>query len=119
MTDRDPSISAIFQPDPAGPVRALLVAGSCGNVGFGKLGQFARVLARHGVPVIALDLSPDVLQVRERLAKEFSARLSADEIASITAVIHPIQGTLADLPADLPIGFVFEAIPEKLSIKRP
>lgn len=119
MTDRDPSISAIFQPDPAGPVRALLVAGSCGNVGFGKLGQFARVLARHGVPVIALDLSPDVLNVRERLAREFSARLGADEIAGITAAIHPIQGTLADVPADLPIGFVFEAIPEKLSIKRP
>ena len=119
MTDRDPSISAIFQPDPAGPVRALLVAGSCGNVGFGKLGQFARVLARHGVPVIALDLSPDVLQVRERLAKEFSARLGADEIAGILAAIHPIQGTLADLPEGLPLGFVFEAIPEKLSIKHP
>ena len=119
MTDRDPSISAIFQPDPSAPVRALLVAGSCGNVGFGKLGQFARVLARHGVPVIALDLSPDVLQVRERLAKEFSARLGADEIASITAAIHPIQGTLADVPPELAIGFVFEAIPEKLSIKRP
>ena len=119
MTDRDPSISAIFQPDPAGPVRALLVAGSCGNVGFGKLGQFARVLARHGVPVIALDLSPDVLHVRERLAKEFAARLGADEIAAILAAIHPIQGTLADLPADLPLGFVFEAIPEKLSIKHP
>ena len=119
MTDRDPSISAIFQPDPAGPVRALLVAGSCGNVGFGKLGQYARVLARHGVPVIALDLSPDVLQVRERLAKEFSARLGADEIAGILAAIHPIQGTLADLPEGLPLGFVFEAIPEKLSIKHP
>ena len=119
MTDRDPSISAIFQPDPAGPVRALLVAGSCGNVGFGKLGQFARVLARHGVPVIALDLSPDVHSVRERLAKEFSARLDAAEIATITAAIHPIQGTLADVPADLAIGLVFEAIPEKLSIKRP
>ncbi len=119
MTDRDPSISAIFQPDPAGPVRALLVAGSCGNVGYGKLGQFARVLARHGVPVIALDLSPDVLSVRERLAKDFSARLGADEITAITAGITPVQGTLADLPADLQIGMVFEAIPEKLSIKRP
>ncbi len=119
MTDRDPSISAIFQPDPSAPVRALLVAGSCGNVGFGKLGQFARVLARHGVPVIALDLSPDVLGVRERLAKEFSARLGADEIAAITAGITPIQGTLADIPADLAIGMVFEAIPERLSIKRP
>ncbi|HEY0136564.1 MAG TPA: enoyl-CoA hydratase-related protein [Nannocystis sp.] len=119
MTARDPSISAIFQPDPSAPVRALLVAGSCGNVGFGKLGQFARVLARHGVPVIALDLSADVLTVRERLAKEFSARLGADEIAAITAGITPIQGTLADIPADLAIGMVFEAIPERLSIKRP
>jgi 3-hydroxyacyl-CoA dehydrogenase/enoyl-CoA hydratase/carnithine racemase len=119
MTVLDPSISAIFQPDPAGPVRALLVAGSCGNVGFGKLGQFARMLARHRVPVVALDLSPDVLQVRERLAKEFAPRLSPEEIAAITAGITPVQGTLADVPADLPIGFVFEAIPEKLSIKRP
>lgn len=119
MTDLDPSISAIFQPDPAGPVRALLVAGCCGNVGFGKLGQFARILARHGVPVIALDLSPDVLGVKDRLAKEFSARLGADEIATIVAAITPIQGQLADVPADLAIGFVFEAIPERLSIKHP
>jgi len=119
MTALDPSISAIFQPDPAGPVRALLVAGSCGNVGFGKLGQWARMLARHKVPVIALDLSPDVLQVRERLAKEFAPRLSPEEIAAIVAGITPIQGTLADVPADLPIGLVYEAIPEKLSIKRP
>ncbi len=119
MTPSDPSISAIFQPDPAGPIRAVLVAGSCGNVGFGKLGQWARTLAPHGIPVIALDLSPDVLQVRERLAREFAARLGADEIAAITGAITPIQGTLADVPADLPIGLVFEAIPEKLSIKRP
>ena len=119
MTLRDSSIAAIFQPNPEGPVRALLVAGSCGNVGFGKLGQWARILAPYGIPVVALDLSPDVLQVRERLAKEFAPRLKAEEIASILAAIHPVQGTLADLPADLPIGFVFEAIPEKLSIKRP
>jgi 3-hydroxyacyl-CoA dehydrogenase len=69
--------------------------------------------------VIALDLSPDVLQVRERLAKEFAPRLGAAEIATITAAIHPVQGTLADVPAELAIGLVFEAIPEKLSIKRP
>jgi len=119
MTLRDSSIAAIFQPNPEGPVRALLVAGSCGNVGFGKLGQWARILAPYGIPVVALDLSPDVLQVRERLAKEFAPRLKAEEITSILAAIHPVQGTLADVPADLPIGFVFEAIPEKLSIKRP
>jgi enoyl-CoA hydratase/carnithine racemase/3-hydroxyacyl-CoA dehydrogenase len=119
MTLRDPSIAAIFQPNPEGPVRALLVAGSCGNVGFGKLGQWARILAPYGIPVVALDLSPDVLQVRERLAKEFARRLGAEEIAKIVAAIHPVQGTLADVPAELAIGFVFEAIPEKLSIKRP
>ena len=61
MTLRDSSIAAIFQPNPEGPVRALLVAGSCGNVGFGKLGQWARILAPYGIPVVALDLSPDVL----------------------------------------------------------
>lgn len=119
MTLRDPSIAAIFQPNPEGPVRAVLVAGSCGNVGFGKLGQWARILAPHGIPVIALDLAPEVMQVRERLAKEFAPRLGADEIAAITAAIHPVQGTLADVPAEFAIGLVFEAIPEKLSIKRP
>lgn len=119
MTALDPSISAIFQPDPAGPVRALLVAGSCGNVGFGKLGQWARLLARHKVPVLALDLSPDVLHVRERLAKEFAPRLTPEEIAAITAGITPIHGTLDDVPADIQVGLVYEAIPEKLSIKRP
>lgn len=119
MTLRDPSIAAIFQPNPEGPVRAVLVAGSCGNVGFGKLGQWARILAPHGVPVIALDLSPEVLTVRERLAKAFTPRLGADEIAAITAAVHPVQGTLADVPAELAIGLVFEAIPEQLTIKRP
>lgn len=115
----DPSVQAIFQPDPGSPPRALLVAGSCGNVGFGKLGQLARIVARHGVPVVALDLSPDVLKVGERLAREFAPRLSPEEIAAIVGAIVPVQGTLDDVPAELRIGFVFEAIPEKLGIKRP
>ena len=54
-TARDPSIQAIFQPDAGAPPRALVVAGCCGNVGLGKLGQLARIVARHGVPVVALD----------------------------------------------------------------
>lgn len=115
---RDPSISAIFQPDD-GPPRALVVAGCCGNVGFGKLGQLARLLARHGVPVVALDLSPDVAGVAARLAEQFAARLPAAEIEAITRAIIPICGGVADLPEGLKVGLVFEAVPESLAIKRP
>ncbi|MCB9701475.1 MAG: enoyl-CoA hydratase/isomerase family protein [Myxococcales bacterium] len=115
---RDQAIRAIFQPDPEAPPRALLVAGACGNVGFGKLGQLARLLGRHGVPVIALDLAPAVQEVKSRLAEAFGRRFSAPEIAEITDAITIVQGTLADVPEALQIGFVFEAIPERLDLKR-
>lgn len=100
-------------------MRALVVAGCCGNVGFGKLGQLSRIVARHGVPVIALDLSPDVENVAARLAAQFAPRLSADEIAQITGAIRPIRGGIADIPAGLRIGLVFEAVPERLDVKQP
>mgnify|MGYP000847528390 FL=1 len=116
---RDPSVQAIFQPDPDAPPRALVVAGCCGNVGFGKLGQLARIVARHGVPVVALDLSPDVAGVADKLAQQFAPRLPAAEIEAIVRAIVPIRGGVADIPAELKIGLVFEAVPEKLSIKRP
>ena len=119
MPISDPTIRAIFQPDDSQPVKALLVAGACGNVGFGKLGQFGRLLAKHGVPVIALDLSDKVQEVKDKLGKAFGKRFSAAEVDGILANIHVVQGTLADVPAELPIGFVFEAIPERLDIKRP
>ncbi len=123
----DPILSAIFrsrgtdsdsQPDPDQPARALLVAGACGNVGFGKLGQFARLLVRYGVPVIALDLSDKVQQVPEKLREAFGKRFSAEEVDAVLANLHIVQGTLADVPASLRIGFVFEAIPERLDLKR-
>jgi enoyl-CoA hydratase/3-hydroxyacyl-CoA dehydrogenase len=100
-------------------VRALLVAGSCGNVGFGKLGQFARLLAPHKIPVVALDLSPAVLEVKDRLREAFGKKFTPQEIDDIVNNIRVVQGTLADVPAEIELGFVFEAIPEKLSIKRP
>ena len=73
---QDKAVAAIFQPDPAKPPRALLVAGACGNVGFGKLGQFARILSKHGVPVIALDLSPAVHETGARLHKAMGKRFA-------------------------------------------
>jgi enoyl-CoA hydratase/3-hydroxyacyl-CoA dehydrogenase len=113
----DPSLRAVFQPDPSKPVRALVVAGACGNVGFGKLGQFARLLVRHRIPVVALDPSPAVAEIAPKLAAAFGDRFSADEVAAITSGITIVQGGIADLPADLAIGFVFEAIPERLDLK--
>ena len=90
---RDPSVAAIFQPD-GGPPRALLVAGCCGNVGFGKLGQLARILARHGVPVIALDLSPAVDQVAAKLAEQFAPRVSPAEIEHAVGDASPSRGPI-------------------------
>ncbi len=117
-TKSDPAIRAIFQPDPSCPPRALLVAGACGNVGYGKLGQLARLLAGHGVPAIALDLAPAVHDIKARLAKDLEKRFSPAEIAAVTDRITTIQGTLADLPEGVAIGLCFEAIPERLDLKR-
>jgi enoyl-CoA hydratase/carnithine racemase/3-hydroxyacyl-CoA dehydrogenase len=119
MPISDPTISAIFQPDDSQPVKALLVAGACGNVGFGKLGQFARLLAKHGVPVVALDLSDKVHAVKDKLRDAFGKRFAAAEIDAVLANITIVQGTLADVPAELRLGFVFEAIPERLDLKQP
>ncbi|MFV8756250.1 enoyl-CoA hydratase-related protein [Nannocystaceae bacterium ST9] len=119
MPITDPTLRAFFQPDPEQAPRALLVAGACGNVGFGKFGQFARLLAPFGIPVIALDLSERVLGLRDELRKAFGKRFATEEIDAILANTHVIKGTLADVPAELRIGFVFEAIPERLDIKRP
>lgn len=116
MPLRDPTLSAIFQPDEQ-PVKALLVAGACGNVGFGKLGQFARLLAKHGVPVVALDLSDKVQKIKEKLREAFGKRFATAEVDAVLANITVVQGTLAEVPAELRLGFVFEAIPERLDLK--
>lgn len=117
MSIRDATLRPLFQPTPDAPVRALLVAGACGNVGFGKLGQFARLLAKHGVPVIALDLSPAVNEVGDKLRAAFGKRFAQEEVDAIIANIHVVQGGIGDIPKDLALGFVFEAIPERLNIK--
>lgn len=96
--------------------RCLVVAGCCGNVGFGKLGQFARLLSKQGIPVIGLDLSPDVQAVPDRLREEFGRKFDADAIDKILANVTVIQGGVADV--ETPIGMVFEAIPERLELKR-
>ena len=114
----DAKLRPLFQPDASRPPRALLVAGACGNVGFGKLGQFGRLLRQYGVPVIALDLSPAVHEVKERLRAAFGKRFDPQEVTDIVDNIHVVQGTLKDVPAELALGFVFEAIPERLDIKR-
>jgi len=113
----DPALRPLFQPDPDAPVRALVVAGACGNVGFGKLGQFARLMAKPGVPVVALDLSPAVHEAPAKLREAFGKRFDAAEVEAIVANIRVVQGGPGDLPEDLRIGFVFEAIPERLPLK--
>jgi enoyl-CoA hydratase / 3-hydroxyacyl-CoA dehydrogenase len=112
------SLRPIFAPrTEGGPPKALVVAGACGNVGFGKLGQFARLLSRHGIAVIALDKAPAVTQVATRLQEAYGDRFSADEVGQILGAVQAIQGDISDLPKDLEVGFVFEAIPERLDIK--
>jgi enoyl-CoA hydratase / 3-hydroxyacyl-CoA dehydrogenase len=117
MPISDPTVRAIFQPDESQPVKALLVAGACGNVGFGKLGQFARLLVKHGVPVVALDLSDKVHAVKDKLREAFGKRFAAAEVDAVLANITIVQGTLAEVPAELRLGFIFEAIPERLDLK--
>lgn len=112
----DSTLKPIFHPQ-GGPIRALVVAGACGNVGFGKLGQFARLLVPKGIPVVALDLSDQVQQVGDKLRKAFGDRFKPEVVDQILAGIHVVQGGIDDIPKDLPVGFVFEAIPERLDIK--
>ncbi|MEM7155070.1 MAG: enoyl-CoA hydratase-related protein [Myxococcota bacterium] len=113
----DATLRPLFQPQPESPVRALVVAGACGNVGFGKLGQFARLLVKHGVPVVALDLSPAVNEVGDKLRKAFGKRFSTEQVDAILDNVRIVQGGINDLPKELQVGFVFEAIPERLNIK--
>ncbi|MCX4245724.1 3-hydroxyacyl-CoA dehydrogenase/enoyl-CoA hydratase family protein [Paraliomyxa miuraensis] len=113
----DPTLRPLFQPRDDAPVRAVVVAGACGNVGFGKLGQFARLMAKPGVPVVALDLSPAVHEAPDRLRAAFGKRFSPEEIDAIVANVRVVQGGIDDLPKDLAVGFVFEAIPERLDLK--
>jgi enoyl-CoA hydratase/3-hydroxyacyl-CoA dehydrogenase len=112
-----PFCKPIFQPD-AAPRRALVAAGACGNVGFGKLGQFARLLAPKGIPIVALDLSPEVAHVKKKLEKAYGDRFSAEMVENILCAVTVVQGGIGDLPSDMKIGFVFEAIPERLDIKQ-
>src|SRR5688500_13232373 len=92
----DPSLRAIFQPDD-GAIRALVVAGACGNVGLGKLGQFARLHVRHGIPVVALDLSPGVAEVKERLRAAFGDRFPPAEVDAVLDGITIVRGGISDL----------------------
>lgn len=114
-----PHLTAVFHPTADAPVRAALVAGACGNVGFGKAGQFLRLLSKYDIPVIALDLSPSVKDVPEKLRAAFAKKFSPEQIDAMLEKLVVVQGTLDDVPATLPLGFVFEAIPERLDIKRP
>jgi enoyl-CoA hydratase / 3-hydroxyacyl-CoA dehydrogenase len=113
----DPTLRPLFQPDPDAPVRALVVAGACGNVGFGKLGQFARLMVKPGIPVVALDLSSAVHEAPAKLREAFGKRFAAEEVDAILANVRVVQGGIDDLPAELRVGFVFEAIPERLPLK--
>lgn len=112
----DSTVAKIFQPD-GGPVRALVVAGSCGNVGFGKLGQFARLMVDRGVPVVALDLADAVEGVKDKLGEAFGDRFPAAKVKAILDNIRVVKGGIGDLPDGLGVGFVFEAIPERLELK--
>lgn len=112
------TLRPIFQPDGEhSPIRALVVAGACGNVGFGKLGQFARRMAKHRVPVVALDLSPKVSEVTAALRKAYGDHFAPEVVDAILNNITIVQGGIADLPAAMKVGFVFEAIPERLPLK--
>lgn len=112
----DPSVRALFQPDD-GAIRALVVAGACGNVGLGKLGQLARLHVRHGIPVVALDVSPGVAEVKDRLRAAFGDRFAPAEVQAVLDGITIVQGGVGDLPTELRVGFVLEAIPERLELK--
>jgi len=94
----------------------LVVAGACGNVGFGKLGQFARLLSKAKVPVVALDLAPAVLDIPARLRAELGKKFDAAEVERIVGAVRVVKGGPADVGS--PIGMVFEAIPERLDLKR-
>lgn len=111
------ALAPIFRPDPAGPTRALVVAGCCGNVGFGKLGQFGRLLAKHSIPVVALDLADAVSEVKDRLREAYGDRFKPAVVEAILDNITVVQGGIDELPKELSVGFVFEAIPERLNIK--
>ncbi|TPV97148.1 MAG: hypothetical protein B7733_00990 [Myxococcales bacterium FL481] len=115
-TDRTAFAPFFFEPP--GSTKAFVVAGACGNVGFGKLGQFARLLAPQGIPVVALDVAAAVHEVKDRLREAFGDRFAPDVVDRVLSGIQSVQGGPSDLPATVEIGMVFEAIPERLELKR-
>ncbi|MBI4615526.1 MAG: enoyl-CoA hydratase/isomerase family protein [Planctomycetes bacterium] len=108
------AIDAVF--GPRGRRRALVVAGACGTVGFGKLGQLARLLAPQGVPVVGLDVIDAVHGVPERLRAEFAKKFPPAKVDAILASVSAVRGGPAE--AGVEAGFVFEAVPERLDLKQ-
>ena len=51
------------------------------------------------------------------MREAFGKRFSTEEVDAILSNITVVHGGVADLPKDLRVGFVFEAIPERLDIK--
>ena len=87
------------------------------ETGVGFFNHMLTLLAKHGIPVVALDLADAVQDVKNGLRKAYGDRFDAAVVDGILDNITVVQGGIDDLPKDLPVGFVFEAIPERLNIK--
>jgi len=105
---------------PSGSRTSLLISGGNGIVGSGKAMQLGSRLQPYGVPVVTLDLpgAPD------GIGREFAglkAGFGAEAAQAIMANIVRLNYDGKSLPAALDgykPGFVLEAVPEILPVKR-
>lgn len=120
MTAKGLRQSRVLFPSPQGTAKAIAVLGATGHVGFGKLCQIAEKLARADldIPLWAIDPSPKAKDLAARVETRLSKTLDPEVVRHAGQTLSVIQGTPKDLPPDADIGWVLEAIPENLALKR-
>ena len=104
----------------AGSRKSMVISGANGIVGAGKLMQFGSRLLPYNVPIIGLDLAgaPDGITAQyQGLEAAFGRKQAAEIMANIVQMSYDGKNLPAHLKNMAP-GFLLEAIPEILELKK-
>lgn len=112
------AVEAVF--GPAGRRGAMVISGSDGIVGAGKMMQFGSRLVPYGVTMVGLDFAsaPDSMQRQYVALKNAFGQDKADAIAAGTVRLNYDGKTLPARLRDFQPRLLLEAIPEILSVKK-
>ncbi len=104
----------------AGSRKSMIISGANGIVGAGKLMQFGSRLLPYDVPIIGLDLAgaPDGITAQyQGLEAAFGRKQAAEIMANIVQMNYDGKNLPGHLKKMNP-GFLLEAIPEILELKK-